>query len=626
MNKKSFVTAFLAAVCSFPVVTALAGAIPNQAMSDYESALHSIKSSPNAAIVDLKRAISLDKTWEAPYNTLGWTYYSLKDFPQATSVFSREYRRFNSEQAAWGLANVYSNSQVREFANARKYLVISEGSAVYRPNAEKLLSHLPPNQLDLTVNSNRPISYEDAIDYILTYNSAVTGTPSDYLQWALSHQKLADISLPKDLKAPATRMFVAQYLSRYYGLDQFEYNRPFPLTDVKTLSVENQMIINSVLANRLMAEPTPNTFHPLGTVSRGEYAKIIENANRIMSHPLNPSHWLSPPAPPAQVPFLYFFAGGRTGELQDMTKHIQQISAIGFTTYPFISDFPQGAAKIRQQIDGTKYLLTALSAGANVVSELNLVQDSHKDSFMVVGDYNSVTNRPDPGLVNSILSSPTTTAAVIAEIKSIALREKLTGITMDFENIEPADRNEYVNFMAELHQALQGTGLKLMVCLPEQDQSNPNSAYDYAGLAANADLVMLITYDEHTSAGSPGTVAQYAHVKRVIQYAIQQMSPDKVLLGIADYGYDWANGTGIQIGMGTAEALAQAHHSRIVFDKSSETPTFTYVGSNHVSHTVWFENGRSLSLLDGLIHNFGLKGAAIWRLGLENQQLWTALQ
>ena len=680
-RKQRIPFATILAFCSIFVQTPVAKAqtVPTKAILLYQQGLQLYRQNPQKALADFAQSAKLAPWWEPPvyeegqllavsdfnraigvllhaaklaphddtvWNILGWGYYQHGKFAEAIQAFLHQLSLAkNSVNARWGLANCYDNSAVRQFAKARQQLLLLVHDPVKGALAKKLLVQLPPDAIDLSVQAAKPITYEDAIAVALSYRNNILSTPAKqifaqngkpespsvapYITWAYQHGLLADLAVPS-FQAPATRLFIALLLAKLYGINRYDYLRPFALTDMQSVSVNDQMTVNSILANRLLHVVSTGQFAPFSPIARSEFAKVISNANTIMKNPPTQNALLTPPAPAASAhPFVYFFATSQPDiavQNADIALHQTRISAIGLTYYPFIADFPQGSAKTRQAIDHTQFLLTAMSAGSAVQNQLQSISADGIKPFMVLANYNNVTHAADPGIVDALLSSPTKQSALIAEIVHIVAQEKLQGVTVDFENILAKDRMPYVAFLQGLHEKLQAIGATTMICLPERDQSTGHtSAYDYRLLGQNADLVMLITYDEHVPSTKPGTIAALFNDQRVIQYALEQIPAQKILLGAADYGYDWSQGGGVEVSMQQAEQLAATYHATVTLDTSSQTPTFTYKDASGTEHTVWFENQASLTKVDNLVQTFGLRGIAVWHLGADNSEFWNAL-
>src|SRR5437867_12004658 len=127
-----------------------------------------------------------------------------------------------------------------------------------------------------------------------------------------------------------------------------------------------------------------------------------------------------------------------------------------------------------------------------------------------------------------------------------------------------------------------------------------------------------MAYDQHWSTSAPGPVAALPWVEVVAQYAAQDVGPDKVLLGVAFYGYDWPRrGHAVGVSMREAEHRAARSGARIQWDQDAHVPYF-----KTATRTVYFENARSIEHKLELATRHSLGGIAAWRLGQELPQVW----
>ena len=91
---------------------------------------------------------------------------------------------------------------------------------------------------------------------------------------------------------------------------------------------------------------------------------------------------------------------------------------------------------------------------------------------------------------------------------------------------------------------------------PSDTTTGWGGASDYAALGAHADLVTVMAYEYHGSWSGPGPIAPYAWVEQVAAFAVSQIPPEKVLLGLAAYGFDWNTTSGGARYLGWPEAAA----------------------------------------------------------------------
>ena len=59
------------------------------------------------------------------------------------------------------------------------------------------------------------------------------------------------------------------------------------------------------------------------------------------------------------------------------------------------------------------------------------------------------------------------------------------------------------------------------------------------GLGNAADYSLLMAYEWGYTYGPPMAVAPINNVRQVIEYGLTQIPPEKILMGIPNYGYDY---------------------------------------------------------------------------------------
>ena len=126
------------------------------------------------------------------------------------------------------------------------------------------------------------------------------------------------------------------------------------------------------------------------------------------------------------------------------------------------------------------------------------------------------------------------------------------------------------------------------------------------------------SYEWGYTYGPPMAVAPIGAVRRVVEFALTQMEPGKILLGFPNYAYDWtlpftAGATRAQsIGNEAAPLLAVQYGAEIQFDEQAQTPYFTYLDEAGQPHEVWFEDARSALAMFGLLTEYGPLGLGYW--------------
>lgn len=125
-------------------------------------------------------------------------------------------------------------------------------------------------------------------------------------------------------------------------------------------------------------------------------------------------------------------------------------------------------------------------------------------------------------------------------------------------------------------------------------------------------------------------VAPLSEVRRVVEYALTEFSPNQLYLGIPNYGYDWTlpyrdGGRAKSLNNVEAVRLAWDRRAAIRYDEQTQTPWFRYVDDQGSEHEVWFEDARSIQAKLNLAFDFGLYGVGYWNLDRPFPQNWVVL-
>ncbi len=256
--------------------------------------------------------------------------------------------------------------------------------------------------------------------------------------------------------------------------------------------------------------------------------------------------------------------------------------------------------------------------------QIALAKSQNIDSYvMVTNGFNADTAR-------ELLRNSTSRQNLINSIISTIRLYNYNGVNIDIEGIYYDDRVYFSEFMKELYTSMKVYGYMVTIAVPAKTtdylQDGWSGGYDYSEIAKYSDQVSIMTYDEHWSGGSPGPIASINWVEAVIKYSITTIPKEKILLGLASYGYDW--GTNLKskaYSIDQAIAVAKANSSNIIFDNDSKSPHYDYT-QNGIKHYVWFENAESIGYKLDLVNNYHIGGISIWSLGQTNPEYWTTIR
>ena len=142
---------------------------------------------------------------------------------------------------------------------------------------------------------------------------------------------------------------------------------------------------------------------------------------------------------------------------------------------------------------------------------------------------------------------------------------------------------------------------------------------------------ILHSYEWGYTYGPPMAVAPLPNVRAVLDYAVTEIPPEKIFLGVPNYGYDWPlpfvqGVTRAQsISNQRAIQLAVQYGIAIQYDEAAQSPFFNYTDDGGTVHEVWFEDARSMYAKLRLIAEYGFRGAGFWNLMRPFSQTWLVL-
>ena len=234
----------------------------------------------------------------------------------------------------------------------------------------------------------------------------------------------------------------------------------------------------------------------------------------------------------------------------------------------------------------------------------------------------SVEGNFSTDLAISIFQDPLSRDNLINNIYNEVEARNFYGVDFDFEYIPREYAEEYVVLVSKTAARLNPAGAIVTVALaPKTSEDQPGLLYEghnYMALGQAANLVLVMTYEWGYKYGPPMAVAPLNKVREVLDYAVTVIPPEKILMGVPNYGYDWTlpfvQGESEAETISNVEALSRAARvgAEIQFDELAQSPYYEYTDSEGREHIVWFEDGRSIRAKLGLVNEYDLAGIGIW--------------
>ncbi|MBI5326536.1 MAG: polysaccharide deacetylase family protein, partial [Ignavibacteriae bacterium] len=220
--------------------------------------------------------------------------------------------------------------------------------------------------------------------------------------------------------------------------------------------------------------------------------------------------------------------------------------------------------------------------------------------------------------VHRIIGSKENRTKFIESILTILKNYGFNGVNIDFEDLNEKNNENLTDFIIELSKVLHSNEL-----IVTQDISPFNSDYNISELKDYLDYIIIMAYDNHYAESEPGPVAPVKWVESAITSIMKKFPEEKIILGIAAYGYDWKQGyEGVEVSYQEAMVTAKESDGKIDFNNDNYNLSYTYYDDNDNPHEVWFTDAGTCFNLMRTSADFRTAGVAVWRLGSEDSRIW----
>lgn len=254
----------------------------------------------------------------------------------------------------------------------------------------------------------------------------------------------------------------------------------------------------------------------------------------------------------------------------------------------------------------------------------------------------------DQGLTNpdltTILTHSSSRDNLVNNLISAAIQYNLDGINVDFESVDPAVEDAYIQFIRELSLKCANNGIVLSV--DNYVPTDYTAFYDRNEQALYADYVVIMAYDEHYSGSEPGSVASIGWVTKGIENTLKEVPADQIILGMPFYARVWsltpADGESLpeeggliddytnyniscySAGMSEQKRLANLNGVTPIWSEAVGQYYVEYKNSGSF-YQIWMEDSASIEEKLKVMDSFKLAGGAFWKLGLEQSSVWETI-
>lgn len=267
-----------------------------------------------------------------------------------------------------------------------------------------------------------------------------------------------------------------------------------------------------------------------------------------------------------------------------------------------------------------------------------IVDIAHKQNIKILPVvhnllYEKGNTKISKDVVKTLVSNEQNRQAFIQNVINLIEKYDFDGVNIDIEDVYLEDSENLSALYTELGEALREKGYYLSGSIPARvsdDPFNPFSdPFDYEAIGKAVDEFVVMLYNEHGWPGSgPGPVVSIGWMDRVLNYTKTKMPEEKIVGATSVFGFDFnlTTGKNTYVTYDMAMELADKYNKEIVFDEKTQTPMFAYVDEEGNQHEVWFENRDSIYAKAKKAWDLGVKGLALWRLGMEDPNIWPMLR
>lgn len=234
----------------------------------------------------------------------------------------------------------------------------------------------------------------------------------------------------------------------------------------------------------------------------------------------------------------------------------------------------------------------------------------------IFNDFNSQTT-------SSFLEDQQNYQNQINNLINIAQKQGFAGYDVDFEEINPQDKELFSQFIKYLAANLHKAGLILTVSVHAQSGAFTDraatKAQDLTELTKSADFIKMMIYDYHNTQTGAGPITPIEEYKQVLRYVSTKVPAEKLIVGLPLYGYKWNKSKNEAIVYQDIIKLVEQNTTKR--DDSSSEQVISYL-ENGISNIVWVEDSQSILFKIKIAREFGIYQFSFWRLGGEDLDLW----
>lgn len=318
----------------------------------------------------------------------------------------------------------------------------------------------------------------------------------------------------------------------------------------------------------------------------------------------------------------------------------KSITTNGFA-YPFIKK-----ETLIKTLPGLTYLsvfnYTVLESGniSTFYDDTDILKTAKEYGTIPLLFLTTLTYKGDPNLelTYRVLLDEEYQSRMMDEFISIMKQKGYYGVNLILNNLTKDNQQLYQKLLRRANEKLKAQDLLFFVTvnysLLKTNGVTVIENIDYLALSQNTQNLTFINLTWSSIDTPPEPVSDMDYIRRLVDFLIDTVPPEKIVIGAPVIGYDWelpyvkGRSSITSLTINSTYSLAYQVGAVIEFDEASQTPFYYYNRFGFElprQHIVWFIDARSIDALNKIIIDNNLNGSGVWNIMVYYTQLWTII-
>ncbi len=230
-----------------------------------------------------------------------------------------------------------------------------------------------------------------------------------------------------------------------------------------------------------------------------------------------------------------------------------------------------------------------------------------------------------PEAVENVVHGPASRQnRFIGNVLSVLRNAKASGVVVDWEQLDPAYKNDIAMFIDKFADALHDDEKELWLCVQPGQELD---FIDFEKLSDNVDRFVAMLFDETSDIDPPAPLASRPWFEGWLHVLLEDADPKQWIIALGSYGYDWTIGGKKAELISFPEAMSRANNAEVesVGVAAPGYNPYFYFEEGEKEHGVWFLD--AITFLNQLreVRQQKAGGFALFRLGTEDSAIWDGL-